>query len=83
MKMNQMIGSVVGVVFSLIIVASLLPQGLAVILDIANVNVTVAAGEVPFSTIASGAVLSLFGVLALIVVIGVIMKFVRGTSDSD
>jgi len=81
MKAKAMIGSVVGVVFSLIIVAALLPQGLASILDIANVNVTTSAGEVPFSTIATGAVLSLFGVLALIVVIGVIMKFVRGTSD--
>lgn len=81
--MNQMIGSIVGVVFSLIIVASLLPQGLASILDIANVNVTTSAGEVAFSTIASGAVLALFGVLALIVVIGVIMKFVHGTNDTD
>ena len=81
MKTRTMISSVVGIVFSLIIVAALLPQGLAAILDIANVNVTTSAGEVPFSTIATGAVLSLFGVLALIVVIGIIMKFVKGTSD--
>ena len=81
MKTRTMISSVVGIVFSLIIVAALLPQGLAAILDIANVNVTTSAGEVAFSTIATGAVLSLFGVLALIVVIGIIMKFVKGTSD--
>ena len=81
MKTRTMISSVVGIVFSLIIVSALLPQGLAAILDIANVNVTTSAGEVPFSTIATGAVLSLFGVLALIVVIGIIMKFVKGTSD--
>ena len=83
MKASNMIMFVVGLVLSLIIIAQLLPLGLAPILDIANVNVTnYGAGVndsslIPFGDIpGAGSLIPLITLIGIISVIAIIIKIV-------
>lgn len=73
MKASNMIMFVVGLVLSLIIIAQLLPIGLAPILDIANVNVSgTLFGDIP----GASALIPLITLIGIISVIAIIIKIV-------
>ena len=77
MKASNMIMFVVGLVLSLIIIAQLLPIGLAPILDIANVNVSTGGTTGPFGDIpGASALIPLITLIGIISVIAIIIKIV-------
>lgn len=77
MKASNMIMFVVGLVLALIIIAQLLPIGLAPILNIAEVPVDINGTSTPFGEIpGAAAIIPLITLIGIISVIAIIIKIV-------
>ncbi|MHA2105927.1 MAG: hypothetical protein ACW981_21075 [Candidatus Hodarchaeales archaeon] len=69
--------STIGIVLGIYVMVAMLPQPLAELADITNTNVTTGSGATTFGAVVSASVLTMFGIIALIIPIIFIIKFVN------